>query len=404
MKVVKSLYKIEDFVDIEENLSPYDVNDLVHICKRVNNTKREYLFVNRYQGKHIPEDPFKIEKLFRTFFNVVRGNLDFNERIVVVGFAETATALAQYITVSLNLDSLFRNSIKYHLQTTRENLNCPKLIDFSEEHSHATNQYLYCSDLDALKDGSFDRILFVEDEITTGKTILNFIAEFRKINPNCKYSVASILNWQNDENRKIFEENDIDRIYLVSGKIKENLPKIDIDSVEILDYFNNQEKVDSKAKIIDLGYNHKATQNIGRSGIKPSDLAFLVGNVTDNIEIQLSDFITSEDNIMVIGTEEFMYVPMYFAREIQPDCGCEVKYRATTRSPIMASSEKGYIITDGITLPSAYEEGRQTYLYNMRGNYNKIIVITDGIMTEGFVNALCSFSEKNGKEIIFVKV
>ena len=52
--------KVEDFIDVRVNKSPFDLNDLIHICKRVNNCKREYLFVNKYQGKHIPVSPYYI--------------------------------------------------------------------------------------------------------------------------------------------------------------------------------------------------------------------------------------------------------------------------------------------------------------------------------------------------------
>ena len=29
--------KVEDFIDVKSNKSPFDLNDLIHICKRVNN-------------------------------------------------------------------------------------------------------------------------------------------------------------------------------------------------------------------------------------------------------------------------------------------------------------------------------------------------------------------------------
>ena len=34
--------KVADFVDIKENLSSFDVEDMVHICKRKNNAKIRY--------------------------------------------------------------------------------------------------------------------------------------------------------------------------------------------------------------------------------------------------------------------------------------------------------------------------------------------------------------------------
>ena len=40
--------KVQDSVDIKEVKTSFDINDLIHICKRCNNTKREYLFVNKW--------------------------------------------------------------------------------------------------------------------------------------------------------------------------------------------------------------------------------------------------------------------------------------------------------------------------------------------------------------------
>ena len=91
--------KVADFVDIKENLSSFDVEDMVHICKRKNNAKRQYLFVNKYQGKHIPIDPTKISHLFVELFEQI--GIEFakdkhkDEKVVIVGFAETATAIGE---------------------------------------------------------------------------------------------------------------------------------------------------------------------------------------------------------------------------------------------------------------------------------------------------------------------
>ena len=389
--------KVEDFINIKENKSQFELNDLIHICKRLNNNKREYLFVNKYQGKHIPEDPENIIKLLNIFFNEVKRNLNKDEKILVVGFAETATGIAEYLTYKLSLDNEFCNSIVYHLQTSREQYkDCKKLFTFDEEHSHAVNQFLYCDETLPI----YDRVLFVEDEITTGNTILNFINEFKKINPNCKYSVSSILNWQNEKNRKIFEENQIERIYLVNGEIKETLPHLDVHINQVINYYECQY---NDVKIPSLVLNSSIKNS--RKGINPNKIRLNYKNIINNV-LKNKNFkdINEKDNIMVIGTEEFMFYPLMIAKEIQDLFKCNVKYRATTRSPISTCNEDGYIIKDGITLPSAYEKNRQTYLYNMIGNYDKIIVISDCKMTSDFKQALTLFSNENNKEIIFIEV
>ncbi len=75
----------------------------------------------------------------------------------------------------------------------------------------------------------YDTILFIEDEITTGNTILNFITEFKKLNKRTKYAVASILNWQNMAHASTYKEENIYIIYLIKGHLKDDVPTISID-------------------------------------------------------------------------------------------------------------------------------------------------------------------------------
>ena len=68
--------KVKDIVDVKENKSSFDIEDLVHICKRENNKKRQFLFVNKYQGKHIPATPSKVLKLFSELWMETKKNLN----------------------------------------------------------------------------------------------------------------------------------------------------------------------------------------------------------------------------------------------------------------------------------------------------------------------------------------
>ena len=202
---------IYDFVDITDNTMNIPVDEFIKIAKRHNNSKREFLFVNTLLGKHIAtpakdaiEMAYKLELCLCN--TIVTCNWT-DKKILLVGFAETATALAQNIFLkSTNHRSL---NIVGYAQTTREDIVNNEYVNiaFEEEHSHATTQKLYFD-----KDLEYDIVVFVDDEITTGKTVLNFIDQFEKYQPNKKYIVASILNWQNDKDRQLFEDRGI--IYL----------------------------------------------------------------------------------------------------------------------------------------------------------------------------------------------
>ena len=201
--------KLYDFVDIIENYSQYLPTEIVKICKRKRNPKRDFLFVNSMQGKHLHVDPAKCFAIYDELVKQIVRKIDGNEKVVVIGFCETATAIGHYIASSLS------NCI-YYMQTTRESklIKANSILDFKEEHSHATEQMLY-GDVENLK--NCDRIVFVDDEISTGKTILNFIAAIESLGIHKEYGVASLLNWQNDEWSKKFSSMNIDTYCILRG-------------------------------------------------------------------------------------------------------------------------------------------------------------------------------------------
>ena len=164
--------------------------EMVSIAKRENNNKRKYLVVNRLQGKHIPVSGFTALNTFDTLAKCVENNYNSNEKLLLVGFAETATAIGARLAVKLGCN---------YMQTTREQVDNAEYLYFTESHSHATEQKLVKNDIDLVID-SIDRIIFVEDEITTGNTIMKIIDIIEKLYLNkVKFSVASLLNSMNDE-------------------------------------------------------------------------------------------------------------------------------------------------------------------------------------------------------------
>ena len=315
--------KFTDFVDIEDNLSGFDPNELISVCKRENNSKRDFIFVNRYQGKHVPARPQDILQLFETLRITISKDSRWNrkESVCIIGFAETATAIGNYIADNIP------NKNYYYLQTTREKSNKQLLVEFKEEHSHATEQALY-GDLQKLK--NCDRILFIDDELSTGKTILNFIAELEKIK-NFKYSVASFLNLQSEGNRKIFEEKNIDTYALIKGEIKDINKKIDVEVLPDIE-----------------------------------DLSTIT-----------NEYYHPERNL-VIGSEEDMYNGILKAATLEKSDKNKKEYyfQASTRSPICSSEAEDYVLYNRIKFISAKDANRIVYLYNLR-QYDRIIVMAN---------------------------
>ena len=364
--------KVTDFITNIENKTSIPVDEMVVMGKRENNKKRDFLFINRYLGKHIATPADLILDVFEQLYDEIAKTISPDEKVLVVGFAETATALAQAVFHM----SLIKNNTNmvYYTQTTREQLiesEAYSNITFEEEHSHATTQKLYIqSDLP-----EFDRVLFIEDEITTGNTILNFIAEFDKLNANTKYTVASLLNWQNAEHRKQFEERDITRIALVTGEMRDDAPTIILTNET--DTIPLKVEIESTSTII--------PETDVRYGMTREEfdnwILDMMNRYYDNPVYIITDSI-------VMGTEEFMYIPMLIANEKQlPFC-------ATTRSPITPATDDDYPIHSRVMLNSVYEDDRTTYFYNL-DDKKRINFITDVSPSDGFQKSIRGLSSNH---------
>lgn len=182
-----------------------EAESFIKIAKRENNKKRNYLVVNALQGKHVAVEPSKAFSMFDELALKIKERYQ-DEKLLLIGFAETATAIGA--AVASYCDT-------WYMHTTRETLENVKYIYFSEQHSHATEQKLVQDDMDKIKD-TIDRIVFVEDEVTTGKTILNIMDILKKRYPQIKqYAVASLLNGMNDEALSLYKQRKIDLNYVV---------------------------------------------------------------------------------------------------------------------------------------------------------------------------------------------
>ena len=138
--------------------------NLVAVAKRENNKKRNYLVVNKLQGKHIPVKGNDAFNIFDSLAQKLEKEYN-NERLLIVGFCETATAIGARLAVYLNSG---------YMQTTREIIDNVQYLFFTESHSHATEQKLVKNDIDSVIN-NIDRIIFAEDEVTTGNTIMKII-------------------------------------------------------------------------------------------------------------------------------------------------------------------------------------------------------------------------------------
>lgn len=355
----------------------YSENELVAIAKRENNKKRNYLVVDPYQGKHIPISPTKAILLFNELAKKVKKAYQ-NERILFVGFAETATAIGAQVAITVG---------GKYIQTTRECIDGVEYLFFSEAHSHATEQKLIKSEIDRCI-SEIDRIVFVEDEVTTGNTILNIVNIIESsYDLSIKFAVASLLNGMNKECLEIYNERNIELHYVVKSN-HEKYP-------EIAEKYANNGKyhmTDLKKKIKLSEINASDYINTRRL-CEAKDYENACERLWNNIKNKL---LTDEKlNILVVGTEEFMYPALYIGKKIE-ESGCIVRSHSTTRSPILVSVDEGYPLNERFELRSLYDKERTTFIYNIK-KYDKVIIITDAPDCEetgiySLVNALSVYN------------
>lgn len=348
----------------------------ISIAKRENNIKRGYLIVNPTQGKHIPVSPKVSLSVFNDLSKLIEGKY-IDERILFIGFAETATAIGAQVAIAAGMP---------YIQTTREIISDVEYIFFSEEHSHATEQKLVKTDLDKVIN-NIDRIVFVEDEVSTGKTILNIIKKIQKTyEKDFSFSILSILNSMTSENIAKYKDINIEFLFLEKTdrtsfekiaslfvvKGKEYIPDfsfLDCPVFLINGYMNARRLIDSKLYL-------KACENLADTIIETQGIA-------------------SGKKILVLGTEEFMYPAIFVGSKIE-EKGNTVRTHSTTRSPISVYSEEKYPLYSRFQLVSLYDSRRTTYIYNLE-YYDKILVITDSVSEDkigimSLFNALKKFS------------
>lgn len=365
-------------INIRENKYNLNLDDLIIMGKRINNPKRNFLFISKVLGKHIEVKPSICKeiglKLARLIFDKEEKNYRNNEKISVIGFAETATGLGMAVA------SYIKNC--YYITTTRECITELKSIfKFEEEHSHATTHKCFPLDKDNLVNS--EKIILVDDEITTGKSMINIIKELKKVTNAKEFIILSILDWRNEDHRKAYDdlvnkENiNLEVLSLISGdiKVKDTTTYIDTndevinDTADVLNY-NVLDRINLKTS-----YEKEVESYLlhtGRFGVEFNEIEELEIKCKD-IANRLQSLIESNEKILVLGHGENIYIPCRIASYIKGD----VYFKSTTRSPIYCEDVDGYPIKEKHIF---YHKGVKYYFYNkseIEKKYDKVILITE---------------------------
>ncbi len=363
----------------------YTEASLARVAKRENNNKRKYLVVNPLQGKHVPVGGAAALSMFDALAARVRAAYpgQSGERLLLVGFAETATAIGARLAVTLGT---------LYMQTTREVLENAGYLFFTESHSHATEQKLCKDDVDGVI-GRIDRIIFVEDEVTTGNTIMKIIniIESRYEAP-VKFAVASLLNGMEPASLERYAQRGVDVHYLVKTH-HEGYTAVAEGYREGSGYIGRM-TADSDAAVTDVSEGYINTRRLcgGRE----------YGEACDALAQRVAaDIPEGAETVAVIGTEEFMY-PAIHTAALLGERGIQAFTHSTTRSPIAVSEDEGYPLSKRYELASLYDGGRRTFIYDLR-KYDCVIVLTDApVISDEGLSSLTGALRSAGNENIQV--
>ncbi|MFF9064821.1 phosphoribosyltransferase domain-containing protein [Streptomyces sp. NPDC014891] len=151
------------------------------------NPKRAHLLVSSVLGKHVPQRPSVVHGSGLDLGRRVRALLGDEEaaRAVVLGYAETATALGHAVADGLGL-------APYLHSTRRPVAGVARAGGFEESHSHATSHLLLPEDPKLLAgDGP---LVLVDDEFSTGNTVLNTVRALHERYPRDRYVVVALVD------------------------------------------------------------------------------------------------------------------------------------------------------------------------------------------------------------------
>lgn len=343
-------------------MSGYTASDTLRLAKRAHNTKRTYLLVNPLQAKHLPVSPTKALEMMWVLGNALAA--EFPETKLVIGFAETATAIGAMAA------SCFDDACVY-IHTTREPLPEGSAIAFREEHSHAVEQTLYCAEMESWL-AETSTVIFIDDEISTGKTILNMVNQLKARFPQLgkkRLAAASIMNRVTPEDEARLAAAGVVCRYLVK------LPQTDY--TQAVERFSITEAAEPPEVPAQEWQHIPVTWFKPREGVLAFDYLDVCCRRAKNLLLKLREQLDPAGSVLVLGTEECMLPALVLGAVLENLGGfSHVRCHATTRSPIGVCGQPDYPVWEGWKLRSFYDPDRVTYLYDL-DRYDAVIVATD---------------------------
>ncbi|MFD7807009.1 phosphoribosyltransferase [Streptomyces cellulosae] len=351
------------------------------------NPKRAHLLVSNVLGKHVPQAPSVVYGHGVELGRRVRELLGDAEaaRAVVLGYAETATGLGHSVADGLG-------AAPYLHSTRRPVAGVATAGGFEESHSHATSHLLLPEDPSLLAgDGP---LVLVDDEFSTGNTVLNTVRDLHARYPRERYVVVALVDMRSAADAGRLEEfareigARIDLVTVASGTVR--LPDGVLEKGQALvAEFEGATGGEGAAAApsdritrVDLCWPANLPDG-GRHGFTPAHRTALenaLPAMADRIATALPD---TAHRVLVLGFEELMYAPLRLAAELERTTDAEVRYSTTTRSPVLAVDDPGYAIRTRLAFPAHDDPADgpgERYAYNVAGaGFDAVVAVVDSV-------------------------
>ncbi|MFK4222386.1 phosphoribosyltransferase [Streptomyces sp. NPDC019890] len=348
------------------------------------NPKRAHLLVSNVLGKHVPQSPAVVYGAGYGLGERVRELLGEEQaaRAVVLGYAETATGLGHSVADGVGC-------APYLHSTRRPVEGVAQAGGFEESHSHATSHLLLPED-PALLAGDGPLIL-VDDEFSTGNTVLNTIRELHGRYPRDRYVIVALVDMRSERDRERLAAfaaeigARVDLVALASGTVR--LPEGVLEKGQAL-VAEHEAKTDTStargsathgALRVELGWPGGLPDG-GRHGFTPAHRVELEAALP-RMAGRIADALGAARRVLVLGFEELMYAPLRLGTALEQVVDADVRYSTTTRSPVLAVDDPGYAIRSRLVFPAhddpADGPGRR-YAYNVAGaGFDAVVAVVD---------------------------
>ncbi|MEU7298046.1 phosphoribosyltransferase [Streptomyces exfoliatus] len=364
------------------------------------NPKRAHLLVSSVLGKHVPQRPSVVYGSGLDLGRRVRALLGDEEaaRSVVLGYAETATALGHAVADGLG-------PAPYLHSTRRPVAGVARAGGFEESHSHATSHLLLPEDPKLLAgDGP---LVLVDDEFSTGNTVLNTVRALHERYPRDRYVVVALVDMRSpaDLHRLDAFASEIGaRVDLIAGAAGTvRLPDGVLEKGQALVAQHEAagsgvpvpvRPVEAPAPVrIELRW-PEGIPDGGRHGFTPEHrtaleaaLPGMAADIAEALRTSAKEQPTApgppppaEPRVLVLGFEELMYAPLRLGTALE-DAGHDVRYSTTTRSPVLAVDDPGYAIRTRLVFPAHDDPADgpgERYAYNVAGaGFDAVVAVVD---------------------------